>query len=445
MFNIAANLRPNDMSGAVNRGVAQGQQIKANKQAYEFGEMKKDSYLYEFGKQKKVDKAREAYFGAESPEEQQKATAMLMAHDPEFLQGMADQQRKAAEADDKKAAATGKAYKELAPVMMEHTKALKQIPAEARTDYVKQNLAAVLQSAPQSVRGQLEQGLQQKLADGKIDDAELDELEKVWSPFIEQEKDSPTNWQFKTTQDGTIKAFDPRNPGATPVDTGESARDPKGGQIIKDSEGNVIYASGADGIAAAGTVSSTKSTTSNLQKDIGAQKVLLSDMEDIGTMFDESLLGYGANISKWWADKKDKTGTLDPQSDEAEFFRNKSRFDGAVNQFFNSYRKEITGSAAAVQEMRDLKNSIISVDDGPEGFKVKLDQMQGKAKRAMRIKMSLMRDGYNAQDKDFGAELDARYTSGFEDDPEAQFEFMTNQMGMSEAAAVAQMESLGYE
>lgn len=46
-----------------------------------------------------------------------------------------------------------------------------------------------------------------------------------------------------------------------------------------------------------------------------------------------------------------------------------------VDQFFNAYRKEITGAAAAQQELEALKKAVINTDLGPQEFERRLDAL----------------------------------------------------------------------
>ena len=64
-----------------------------------------------------------------------------------------------------------------------------------------------------------------------------------------------------------------------------------------------------------------------------------------------------------------------------------------IDMLFNRYRKEITGAAAAVTELKDLKKSYLNSDRGPEATKAMLKNLQRIGRQGYETKKQNLRDG----------------------------------------------------
>jgi len=69
----------------------------------------------------------------------------------------------------------------------------------------------------------------------------------------------------------------------------------------------------------------------------------------------------------------------DDKEDWITFNNNRSKFVKRVKQYFNQYRKEITGAAASEKEMEDLLASMINADMGPSEFRAVFDDFLSMA------------------------------------------------------------------
>ena len=446
MFNIAASTYTPDFGRTISDGMARGQQYKANK-------MKQDSYLYEFGKQKKVDKAKEALYTAEegSPEQRQ-AQGMLMAHAPEYLADMAEQQRKSAEearkvekhsrdgkqADADLSKAARDSMKDIAPIMQHHATQIKGLSGDQRIGYIQQNMESVIAQMPEAVRGPFQQGIQQTLADGQVTDEELDGILQAFPV----EAEDPVNYQFKENDKREIIALNPQDPSAAPIHTGQYGKDNKGGMLLRmDENGNPVFASGAGGIAAAGAIQGTNSTKSKLQDSLTTQSTTMATLDALHTMYDPEFMTYKSDATAFASKVKEKFGG-DLDAAEKDHLTRKTKFTTQLNRMFNAYRKEITGAAAAVKEMKDLKNSLINEDMSATEYEAAYQSLRDEVSRTMRIKNKLLREGYSG--KDLGEQIDNAFLTGGDDDPEEQLAYLMEN-GLSEKEAVARMESEGYQ
>ena len=186
--------------------------------------------LYQFQQQKRVGRAREAlYTTPDGSPEQQQAYATLMAHDPDYLQQMAqgrfranEEQRKAETHgwDRQKAArddASGrrKALGDLSRVMVQHADTLLSLPPGDRLAYIERERGPLEQMAPD-----LRQGFDKIMADGRVDDAELQEFKRL----VGAHGNRPEH--YVTGPDNRVRAYDPNT--GTSADTGLVQREGRG-------------------------------------------------------------------------------------------------------------------------------------------------------------------------------------------------------------------------
>jgi len=99
----------------------------------------------------------------------------------------------------------------------------------------------------------------------------------------------------------------------------------------------------------------------------------------------------------------------DTDGGDEEFLGKRRAYLEQVAQSFNAYRKEITGAAAAVQELEDLKKATLNADLGPTEFKASLDLLEKKVRRSRAIKRKFLREGIDVGDPRFGPRFYQEY------------------------------------
>jgi len=115
----------------------------------------------------------------------------------------------------------------------------------------------------------------------------------------------------------------------------------------------------------------SKSTKGKLEKEvIGADK-LLGQLEATNIMFEDEFLTYGGKIRYQKLLLLDKAGMEMNDKDRA-YLRRYSVWDQGNLQYFNQYRKEITGVAAGEKEIAWLEASIPSSKDSPATYRAKM-------------------------------------------------------------------------
>lgn len=137
----------------------------------------------------------------------------------------------------------------------------------------------------------------------------------------------------------------------------------------------------------------------------------LSRLKDIRSTFDPQFLTYVGKGRQALLKTKERAGvSLDPT--EKQYLGQYRQFSEGVEQFFNQYKKDITGAAAAVAEISALKDSIINTDLSPTEFTSSYDRMVNEATRTINIQNSLLEKGLSPSSKDFQNQADQLFLSG---------------------------------
>lgn len=164
----------------------------------------------------------------------------------------------------------------------------------------------------------------------------------------------------------------------------------------------------------------TKSTTNALQKSLVSIEETLAVVEDLKKGFKPEYFTYAGAGKAGAARVADNTQGIpvvedaarylaDQMGGDEKFLGNRRAYLEQVAQSFNAYRKEITGAAAAVQELEDLKKATLNADLGPTEFKASLDLLETKVRRSRAIKRQLLREGISVGDPRFGPRFDREY------------------------------------
>lgn len=116
-----------------------------------------------------------------------------------------------------------------------------------------------------------------------------------------------------------------------------------------------------------------------------------------------------------------------------------------VKQFFNAYRKEITGAAASEQELKDLEASILNPNMNWVQFQASLSQLTDKANRELRLNRRLMREGIPLDERlDRIAALTMSGDQGNAKDDIRERRRQLLGAGMNEQAVIMSLAAEGY-
>ncbi|MGH1374501.1 MAG: hypothetical protein ACRBBW_20865 [Cellvibrionaceae bacterium] len=168
----------------------------------------------------------------------------------------------------------------------------------------------------------------------------------------------------------------------------------------------------------------------------------LARLQTIRENYNPKFLTYSGKKDRWLSALKSKAD-IDLSSDERDMLTQHRKFSQSVNYEFNAYRKLITGAAAAVAELEDLKKAMISEDLSPVEFEAAFETYSDELKRTIRIRSKLLREGIHPGTKQYGERLDQMYLSGGDDDVDSRGAELEAQ-GKSSDQIVAVLESEGY-
>tara|TARA_Y100000389_G_scaffold37566_1_gene31918 strand:- start:22170 stop:23237 length:1068 start_codon:yes stop_codon:yes gene_type:complete len=173
--------------------------------------------------------------------------------------------------------------------------------------------------------------------------------------YAKREKNSFIN--FKDLNSGDVKMFD--------VSTNIGRQKLK---IFRSEDGrNVIQVPSQD----KSTDLSKKATTDAEKKVLTAIEMdgLLEVME---VLHDDKFSTYLGKSQAVVGELVSKSGIFTNQKDIETFMIRRAEWEAAVQQYFNAYRKNITGVAAGEKEIKLLENSVPNVNDPPAVFKAKV-------------------------------------------------------------------------
>jgi hypothetical protein len=137
----------------------------------------------------------------------------------------------------------------------------------------------------------------------------------------------------------------------------------------------------------------------------------LARLREIRTTFDPQFLTYLGQGRQALLRTKERAGvTLDPA--EQQSVGQYRQFSEGVDQFFNQYRKDITGAAAAVSELSSLKDAILNKDLSPTEFVASFDRLVNESTRTINIQNALLEQGLSPSSKSFQQQADQLFMSG---------------------------------
>jgi hypothetical protein len=174
---------------------------------------------------------------------------------------------------------------------------------------------------------------------------------------------------------------------------------------------------------------------------------MVSSIQNIERLYDRNfltLLSSRGPVAQTVASMRERlTGELSEEQTKA--LKQYTAFTNSVEQAFNQYRKEITGAAAAVAELKTLKESMFNTKMSPSQFEAALATYKSSLLRVRRLKLALMRRGFTdfGVESDGAAAFDRHWEAGGDDDPSARAQELIGQ-GMSPAEVADQMDAEGY-
>ena len=107
-------------------------------------------------------------------------------------------------------------------------------------------------------------------------------------------------------------------------------------------------------------------------------------LEVMEVLHDDKFSTYVGKSQAVVAELVNKSGLFKNSEDMNNFMVRRAEWEAAVQQYFNAYRKNITGVAAGEKEIKLLENSVPNVNDTPAVFKAKVKLQRALNNTVMR-------------------------------------------------------------
>jgi hypothetical protein len=167
----------------------------------------------------------------------------------------------------------------------------------------------------------------------------------------------------------SAKTFTKKGKEPIGIDTSTTSGKAEARALLKD--GWIQTNVGVNSTSIAGV--NSKGTNTKLEKEIVDAKGLAVPLSVMKNQFEPEFLTYKGEIGAGFSSFREKMG-LGKDDSLQKFTARRNQWLAANNQFFNNYRKAITGVAAGEKEIGYLKQSIPSDDDSASVYMAKLDQ-----------------------------------------------------------------------
>ena len=123
----------------------------------------------------------------------------------------------------------------------------------------------------------------------------------------------------------------------------------------------------------AGNISDlSKSGKTTSEKKIMGASQILDNLEIMDGLYNPDFLTYAGKAKGFVAQEMQKAGIVMDDKTLNNFMVRKAEWEAANQQFFNAYRKEITGVAAGEKEIAFLEQSVPNINDAPQVYKAKV-------------------------------------------------------------------------
>lgn len=206
---------------------------------------------------------------------------------------------------------------------------------------------------------------------------------------------------------------------------------------------------GTTNITVGGQQPLTTATTTEIQgKAIAGQQMIgrLQNVRNLMGQVGDSMFTLQGKAAGVISKGKDLVGIA--SDDDKRTLTVRRQMAEELDQIFNQYRKEITGSGASVSELQSLKDSMLNKDLSPTEFHASLDRFTGIVQRDQRLYLKLLRSGINVKDPNaIAGALDKLIASG--DDARSEQDIIARRKelaagGASSPQIIEQLQSEGY-
>lgn len=209
-------------------------------------------------------------------------------------------------------------------------------------------------------------------------------------------------------------------------------------------DGSISFASGV-GLEEGATPIERKTRT-DLESKLVNFEQNISDLNRIETQFKPDFLTFLGRGKAFLSGIKSKAGVR-LTGDEKRFVQQRRKFTQNINQFFNRYRKEITGAAASVQELEGLKKSMFNEDLSPVEFDAAFSEFKSGVLRSRRLVRKMLREGVQGdlrnKNSEVSKQFNAQFLGGGDDDTQDRIKDLLGE-GKTEDEIGQVLDAEGY-
>lgn len=215
-------------------------------------------------------------------------------------------------------------------------------------------------------------------------------------------------------------AYDPYNPrDMFPVGSEKRPVEKSGMRLSVGPDGTVELVEGT-GVS---RIEPTTKSRNDLQGDILSAQKTLGELGRVADTHSGEYLTHLGRLKAGVGAFFDKFGM---SNDLVTFNANRTKFANNVKQFFNQYRKEITGAAASEKELQQLMESLFNENMGPSEFAAAFNEFTSKVETNLKNKGQTLREGITS-----APNRSPRINSGLSAEEQAELEELRKQQGAS--------------
>lgn len=151
-----------------------------------------------------------------------------------------------------------------------------------------------------------------------------------------------------------------------------------------------------------------KSVKDSIQKQVVEKLDILRDLEELKDFDPRRFLTTAGKVTRFVSEVADRLN-LAPEAAQ-KFLQDDVNFRQGVEGLFFRLRKEITGAQAAVQELEQLKDSVLSTKLSPTQFEASFTRYQTRIRDAVMLRQRLLQEGLAPGTEEFNSAFDSLFT-----------------------------------
>jgi hypothetical protein len=205
---------------------------------------------------------------------------------------------------------------------------------------------------------------------------------------IKELGEDPTKLNKLLTERNTIAQRNPDDPSIAAYDAAISKESTRSGfSLVQGPDGSLEVSYGAAG----GGGGLDKIMTRKMQGGIMDDQDTLDSLTYTESLYEDDFGTRQGRVGAWTTGELEKLKIADP----SEFGARHDTWLSQQRQFFNQYRKWVTGVAGGEKEMNWIRESIPNADDAASRYRAKMAAIKMKTRKLLARKAAALREGIN--------------------------------------------------